>query len=151
MTSIGDELEAITAELWEAMFTDDLSLTVGGERQGGPHRSCLVWIEGDPQRGVCAQFPEALAVELTKSLLRSPDTPDNEAIADAVGELGNILAGNIKTCFPGHATLSLPAVTSGADYELKTLGTKELATRTFTTGGGVFVVSLLEADPGAGG
>lgn len=144
MESIASELESITAELWGSMFTD-LELTNGGTLAAGRQRTCLVWIEGDPQRALLARFPEDLAVLLTQSLLGEVDQPDSTAIVDAVGEIGNILAGNVKACFGQHAQLSLPAVTSGADFEIETVGTRQVASRTFTTGDHVFAVEVLEA------
>lgn len=145
--NIGDELEAITADLWAAMFGSEFELSLGGILPTTRLMSCLVWINGEPQRAVLAQFPEELAAALTKALLGQGGTPDNAATIDAVGELGNILAGNLKACFPGRSRLSLPAVTSGTDYEIDTIGASEIAVRTFSTADQVFTVTVLEALP----
>lgn len=150
MTEIGEQLELITAELWSAMFSHDFTLAIGGDPVSGPQRTCLVWIEGDVQRAVLAQFPEGLAIALTQSLLGESSVPNSESIVDAIGELGNIIAGNVKACFHEHASLSLPTVTSGTDYAMTTVGAIQLAVRYFTTGGYSFAVSVLEAAPSAG-
>ena len=42
--------------------------------------------------------------------------PDAEAVRDALGELTNILGGNLKALLPGPCHLGLPTVGSGQDF-----------------------------------
>jgi hypothetical protein len=52
------------------------------------------------------------AAELTRALLgeAAPDELEEEDVADAFGELANVVGGNVKAALPGTSALSLPAV-----------------------------------------
>jgi chemotaxis protein CheX len=43
-------------------------------------------------------------------------------ISDALGEIANMMGGNVKALLPGPATLSLPSVTEGSDYSITVPG-----------------------------
>ena len=43
-------------------------------------------------------------------LAAAPETLGDEDLADAIGELANIVGGSVKSCVEGHSTLSLPSV-----------------------------------------
>jgi len=45
--------------------------------------------------------------------LEGPDEAGPADVADAVGELVNMVGGNIKSLMPGPSVLSLPAVAAG--------------------------------------
>jgi chemotaxis protein CheX len=47
-----------------------------------------------------------------------------EEVEDALGELANMTAGNIKTLLPRPCELSLPAVVDGIDYRLAIPGSR---------------------------
>ena len=52
------------------------------------------------------------AADLTRALLgeASPEVLDDEDVADAFGEIANVVGGNVKAALPGPSALSLPAV-----------------------------------------
>ncbi|MCW2532227.1 MAG: hypothetical protein JWP62_1797, partial [Blastococcus sp.] len=52
------------------------------------------------------------AAELTRALLgdASPEILDHEDVADAFGEIANVVGGNVKAALPGPSGLSLPEV-----------------------------------------
>ena len=54
-------------------------------------------------------------------LLLSIDPHDtvNEDVRNAVGELANMLAGNLKSVLPPGVGLSMPSVVEGSDYSLQ--------------------------------
>ena len=43
----------------------------------------------------------------------------NDDVRDAIGELANMVGGNLKSVLPGGVGLSLPTVVWGADYSLQ--------------------------------
>src|SRR5436305_764512 len=52
------------------------------------------------------------AAELTRALLGdyAPELLDHEDVADAFGEIANVVGGNVKAALPGPSALSLPEV-----------------------------------------
>jgi hypothetical protein len=45
-------------------------------------------------------------------MTRPPTVVDDEDVADALGELANVLGGNIKSVLPGPSALGLPKIGS---------------------------------------
>ncbi|MGY2083420.1 chemotaxis protein CheX [Blastococcus sp. SYSU DS0539] len=54
----------------------------------------------------------ATAEELSRALLRAsaPEVLDEEDVADAFGEIANVVGGGVKAALPGPSALSLPQV-----------------------------------------
>jgi chemotaxis protein CheX len=79
-------------------------------------------------------------------LLMSIETPDtlNEDVRDALGELANMLAGNLKAVLPHGTVLSMPSVIEGADYSLQMCGKKSLERVPFACAQETFGVTLVE-------
>lgn len=62
------------------------------------------------------------AMEIASRLTGTAITEVNDTVKDAIGEMGNMLAGAWKSRIPelaAHCGLSLPAVITGHDYELR--------------------------------
>jgi chemotaxis protein CheX len=73
-------------------------------------------------------------------------TPDQ--INDALGELTNIIGGNIKALLPEPSHLSMPAVTEGTDYFFSVPGSKQIAKLNFSCEGKPFQVTILQSHRG---
>jgi len=64
---------------------------------------------------VTVELDEGVAQQLSARMLALPEgepVADGD-IADAVGELVNMVGGNVKSLMPGPSVLSLPAVAAG--------------------------------------
>ena len=70
-------------------------------------------------------------------------TPDQ--VNDALGELVNIVSGNIKSFLPEPSHLSLPSVAEGTDYYFCVVGSRQLAKFSFSCQGMPFQVTILES------
>jgi chemotaxis protein CheX len=164
MTSaIGHHVERHIEEISEAIWSTlcDLPLTradgpgpAGGAATGDAGASTvssLVHIEGTWQGAVLVQLPLSLATALTAAMLQGEDEPDADEVRDAIGEVANMLAGNLKALLPQPSRISLPAVVFGRDYRLSLVGTTTVAQVTFTSGGAPVVVSLFEHPGDRGG
>jgi len=64
----------------------------------------------------------AQAMEWGSRLMDLPAPISVEDARDSLGELCNVLAGNLKPLLPPGAGLSTPSVVKGADYTLRILG-----------------------------
>ena len=65
-------------------------------------------------------------------------------INDALGEIVNMLGGNVKALLPPPCQLSLPSVTSGSQYHLNVPKTQVIDTLHFESGGHALVLQVLE-------
>ena len=72
-----------------------------------------------------------------------PETID-EDVRDTLGELANMLAGNLKSVLPGGVVLSMPSVIEGSDYSLQICGNRSIERVPFWSVEDIFGVTLVE-------
>ena len=72
-----------------------------------------------------------------------------EEVRDALGELTNMLGGNLKALLPGPCFLGLPTVVSGHDYAVRVLESRLLLQVGFFSRGLPFLVRVLQRQPAA--
>ena len=87
---------------------------------------------------------EALGSLLTAAMLQTEGIPDAVDMTDALGELTNVFAGNIKALLAQPSSISLPAVAFGPSYEIGVVGATVVARVTFVCEGHPLVVTLLQ-------
>ena len=77
--------------------------------------------------------------------LLMPLTPplSREDTHDGLGELTNMIAGNLKPMLPPGISLSMPSVIEGSDHKLHLLGTRLCEALTFADESGPFRIGLL--------
>ena len=85
----------------------------------------------------CMFMGRLLGIEPPKEL--------NDDVRDAVGELANMIAGNLKPVLPPGVALSMPTLVEGTDYALRILGGNLTSMLAFDCQAGVFWVTLIEA------
>ena len=72
-----------------------------------------------------------------------PLEADSSEINDAVGEIANMIGGNVKALMPAPSQLSLPTVTTGIDCVVTFPGTREECREAFFVDGEPLFVSIL--------
>src|ERR1700760_2951628 len=79
----------------------------------------------------------------------STDPPDtvNEDVRDLLGELANMIGGNMKCAVASGLSLSMPSVTDGSDYGQRFCGSKVHDRLGFECAEGPFWVTLLTVTP----
>ena len=107
-----EDVQAVVEEVWSSFLGADEPLLVGipGELVTG--WSAAVTITGAWEGMVSIELPTPVAEEVCRRMLGVEETHD-EDVADAVGELVNMIGGNIKSLMPGPSVLSLPVVAAG--------------------------------------
>jgi chemotaxis protein CheX len=69
----------------------------------------------------------------------------NDDVRDVMGELANMVAGNLKSLLPRGVDLSMPSVVEGSDYTLHICGgVNAVEHMTFSSGAGDFRITLIE-------
>ena len=110
-----DDVRAVTGEVWEsclAHYGDPLDWGTG-EPLEAPVARALVHISGDWSGAITLEMSVATAEVAARVLLEVDDVEPWE-VADAVGELVNIIGGNLKSLLPTPSKLSLPRVSQVA-------------------------------------
>jgi len=84
---------------------------------------------------------------LFTSRLMSIEPPEfvNDDVRDAVGELANMIAGNLKPLLPPGLSLSMPTIVEGTDYAVRILGGSLAEMLAFRCPAGLFWVTLIES------
>lgn len=88
---------------------------------------------------------EALACKLAGTFMMSEYTSVNGDVLDAIGEMANMVVGNVKTELEGlmgSIGLSIPTVVYGRNFRTKNLSKTEVVTINFLCDGNELSVSL---------
>jgi hypothetical protein len=114
ITELLDEatIQSIAEEAWLALVGEDEYLL---PLAGGPADDAVSsWVEivGPWNGTVVITTARATAEELSRCLLKehAPPVLDVEDIEDGLGELANVVGGNVKAVLPGPSVLGLPEV-----------------------------------------
>ena len=109
-----ETVQSIADEVWPSLVGDGESFLPVPVPPPAEVISAWVDITGPWTGSVVLTCAPATAEALTESVLmtRPPTVVDDEDVADALGELANVLGGNIKSVLPGESTLGLPQIGS---------------------------------------
>ena len=113
--------------LAESVFLSMLNLEVQpGEAELLPDSEIItaaVYYAGAWKGAVLLQCDQRQAREFTERLMKIPRPEDfDDDVRDAVGELVNIIGGNLKPILPHGIALSMPSVIEGCPTSLRICG-----------------------------
>jgi len=81
--------------------------------------SGVIGLSGEAQGSICLSFPKLIALKVVSALVGAEIKIIGPEVADAIGEIANIIAGNAKqhlTQF--NLSISLPKVIMGKDHKI---------------------------------
>jgi chemotaxis protein CheX len=108
-----DDLRGMVDDIWSSLF--DPPPVEDETPLGNDTLTAWVDISGGWEGRVEVSTSTAGAVAVAAHMLDLPPTEISIAdLADAIGELANIVGGSVKSCVLGSSTLSLPAVAHDA-------------------------------------
>ena len=121
---IGPELgdvHAIVEQVWSSFLGDEEPLLprFAGAAADEAFPADDVWsaavsVHGGWTGTVTVELSASVAQSLARLMLAMADEPlDDAEVADAVGELVNMVGGNVKSLMPGPSALTLPVVAAG--------------------------------------
>ena len=113
---------------------DQAHTVVGAIHHAGPWKGVLL-LECQPLQA------SAFTAKLTG--ISPPDSVDND-VRDALGEIANMIAGNLKTILPPGTVLCAPAVVEGSSFTLKVCGGNDSLRLEFDSSIGPFTVTLVQ-------
>jgi chemotaxis protein CheX len=138
------EIEDIVRTIWSTLV--DIPIDVGGQALPTDESTVtsIVHIDGAWHGAVLLQCPMTLAKLMTNAMFQAEGEPTIEEVGDALGELTNMVAGNVKALLPETCAISLPTVALGTNYEINVVGTEPVAVVPFTCDDNPMVVTLVQ-------
>lgn len=106
------DVQMVVEEVWSSFLGADEPLVLGVPGTLVTGWSAAVTVTGAWAGMVSIELPTSVAEEVCRRMLGVEETHD-EDVADAVGELVNMIGGNVKSLMPGPSVLSLPVVAAG--------------------------------------
>ena len=106
-----------------------------------------VHIDGAWNGSALVECELPLARRLTAVLFGRPEEEVSlDDVRDALGEITNMIGGNVKALLPSPSRLSLPTVVEGADYAVTVPRTKPAGVVSFRAGAETLVIRILAAE-----
>jgi len=139
-------LERIAHDIFETML--GVEVEAAGQ-QWQPARDRLtgaVYLAGAWRGAVLLECDRAQACDFTNRLMAVPLPDDvDDDVRDTMGELANMIGGNLKSVLPRGVVLSMPSVVEGGDYSLRVCGGNAIVERVAgRSPAGVFWITLVE-------
>lgn len=150
MTVLERDIRDVTESVWIAMLNvaaeprESSARTLRDPCWTGTVRMSGAW-EGAVTIACSHDLARAAAVALFS--LDSSE-PSDEEVRDALGELANVVGGNIKALLPGPTNVSLPRVDSSGGVPSALDAEGPGCTVWFASHGETFAVTLRAASPG---
>lgn len=108
------DLETLVAQVWSTYVLDEgpLPAPPASWPDEAPCWSSAVTVTGEWHGMIAVDLASGAAVALTRAMLAMGEDEEvaEEDLVDAVGELANMVGGNVKALVPGPSALSLPVV-----------------------------------------
>lgn len=109
--------------------------------------TACIQISGAWSGAVVASFPESLARKFAATMLdASEDSASPDDLRDTLGEIVNMIGGNLKATLPSPSHLSLPWVTSGHDVRVSFPHAKALDGARFVCEGEPLIVRVVQTE-----
>lgn len=144
MNTVDDaDLRSLAKTIWGTLITIALEPASAPVPEAHREVTGLVHIDGAWQGALMLRCSTGMAMIVASAMFDSDTAPPEEDVRDAIGELTNMLAGNVKALLPGPCAISLPSVALGADYALRVVGADPVAWAAFTCRGEPLSVTLL--------
>jgi chemotaxis protein CheX len=147
MTITQNDLSQLTRTIWESTLGLEVRPISGpalSEREVGIV-TARVQITGAWLGAVLLQCSQELAKKVARTMF-CPDSgePTSEEVRDALAEITNVTAGNLKSLASGHCHLAMPEVTERELDPPMAVKAVVVSSQAFACQGELFVVTILE-------
>jgi CheY-specific phosphatase CheX len=111
--------------------------------------TCTVSLSGEWRGIAILECPLPMATAITAAFLRCerPAAFDDD-VSDSMGELANMIGGNLKAVLPPGVALSVPTVVEGASYSIRAHGASHVTRVAFDGPDGPFWATFAEVAEG---
>ena len=107
--------------------------------------TAIIGFSGTTKGLVALHMPKSVALAITSSFLMMEVNDINEDVKDAIGELTNMISGEVKNKLISNGwtvDLSIPTTISGDSYDFRCGSDTERLLTSFKIGAGIFTVDL---------
>ncbi len=145
---INDKIIESTIEIFTGMVMMEISVAGQPLETMGPLKQSITGMVGlaGTHKGVLAvHFPKQVALDVTSSFLGMEVTEINDDVQDAIGEIANMLGGNLKTILSDRGKdihLSLPSTIFGDEYSFSSQAEVDQVILPFQAPAGMFYVEV---------
>lgn len=138
----------LLAEIVESVFTTMMNLevspTIAPWNPVGDRLTSSVYLTGEWNGAVLLDCNARQACQFAGRIL-SMDPPEfvDDDVRDVLGELANMIGGNMKCSMTTGVSLSMPTVMEGRDYDMRICGSQVLERVAFQCVEGHFWITVL--------
>ncbi len=147
MAHLEASIADIVATVWDTVLgmavelDDTLHLATGDVQT----YAGIIQIHGAWEGAIAVQCGESMARHAaTVMFSMDASAVSIEDLHDCLGELTNMIGGNLKALLPEPCTLGLPVVVEGHDYRLRLPGAAPVRRSAFRSGEEIIIVTVLE-------
>ena len=143
---IRSEIARIVEDVFRTMLCLEVTgITAALETAGPGSLTAAVQFVGEWKGAVLLRCSPRQACQLACRLMPGlqPSRVD-EDVRDALGEITNMVGGNLKPILPPGVVLSMPSVVQGNDYAVHICGGNTSKTWSFSSDLGIFSVTLVQ-------
>jgi chemotaxis protein CheX len=128
-----EDLGQIVNDIWTSMLGFPVQArSAPAEMNGTRHLSASVQISGGWDGTVLVSCAEDLARKVAATMFDVDEsTTTDDEIRDALGEVANMTAGNVKALVESYCRLSLPMVAEGRELAISIPGSRVVAQASF--------------------
>ena len=139
-----DMLEEIVQSVFITMMGLEVSPSENSTTPPGKRLTSFVQLTGEWNGAVMLECSEQQACQFAGRILAmdAPEDVDDD-VRDMLGELANMIGGNMKSGMATGIRLSMPTVMDGSDYDLRVCGAKVKNKLAFDCADGKFWVTVL--------
>jgi chemotaxis protein CheX len=135
----------IIADVFQTMLGLTVERATGDWDSRTPPVTGAVYYAGAWNGALLVECTQEQSFQFTARLMSiEPPTSVNDDVRDALGELANMIAGNLKAVLPFGVAISMPSVVEGNDYSLRVCGGNDVSRMTFASELGRFRITLVE-------
>lgn len=143
MATYDEDIDQTVRMVWEAMVALPLQRVDPEGCTAGPAMTGIVVLDGDFEGAVEVACDGDLARRIAGVMFAEVGAVTPADVSDALGEVSNMVAGNLKTSLPGHNSIGLPIVATGNDYELAIPGADLVGQATYSSDGDCLRIRLM--------
>ena len=145
---VGQDIITATTEIFSSMLMVELEADEPIEGKGGEIASNITSMIGlgkDVRGMLAVHCPASVAQDITGSFLGMDIDEINEDVKDAIGEIANMVAGNMKIAFADHGKdieIAIPTTIVGKSFCTSGMSGAHRVVVCFTMNGEQFMVEL---------
>jgi len=144
-----DEVVQIVQSIFSTMLGIEVQASDDSSYTSKDRVTSAVYLEGAWKGAVSLECNRSQACQFAaKFLAIDPPEGVDDDVRDVLGELANMIGGNVKSTMGADVRLSLPSVIEGKDYELRICGSAVQDRVGFDFEGGKFWVTILGEQTG---